>query len=108
MSENRFYAVPVIVALLVLGSLTAWQVATSANVVSAAAGASGGGYENRVRPTSQDTVPLEECFDVSLGELAGCRFAGQSAIETGQATPHSRPLPPNECFDVPLGEICEK
>ena len=108
MSETRFYAVPVIVALLVLGSLTAWQVATSANVVSAAAGASGGGYENRVRPTSQDTVPLEECFDVSLSELAGCRSPGKSAIKAGQETAGTRPLPPNECFDVPLGEVCDK
>jgi hypothetical protein len=104
MSENRFYAVPVIVALLVLGSLTAWQVATSAEVVSEATGA----YESRVRSPGQDSAPLEECFDVSLSELAGCRLAGQSAFGTGPATAHSRPLPPDECFDVPLGDVCEK
>ena len=108
MSDNRLYAVPVIVALLVVGSLTAWQVAASAEVASRAAGAAAGGTESRVQFAGQDTVPLEECFDVSLGELAGCRFAGHSAIETGQATAHRRPLPPNECSDVPLGETCEK
>ena len=108
MSENRLYAVPVIVALLVLGSLTAWQVTTSAEVVSEAAGSVAGGYESRVRSPGQDSAPLEECFDVSLSELAGCRLAGQSVFGTGPATPHSRPLPPDECFDVPLGDVCEE
>jgi hypothetical protein len=108
MSENRLYVVPVVVALLVLGSLTAWQVVTSAEVVSEAAGAVAGGYENRVGSASQDTIPLAECFDVSLSELAGCRSAGQSATESGEETAGTRPLPPDECFDVPLGEICDK
>jgi hypothetical protein len=107
MSENRFYAVPVIVALLVLGSLTAWQVAASADVTPAAAGSAAGGLASRVRSASRDTVPLEECFDVSLSELAGCRLAGQGAVETGQAPSHGRTAPPDECFDVPLSEVCD-
>jgi len=105
MSENRFYAVPVIVALLVVGSLTAWQVAASSDVVSEAAGAAAGGSENHVRAASQDTLAPEECFDVSLSELAGCRLASQSAMETRQATAHTRPLLPDECFDVSLSEL---
>ena len=108
MSENRFYAVTVIVALLVLGSLTAWQMATSAEVVSEAAGAAAGGSDNRVPPASLDTGALEECFDVSLSELAGCRMASQNATGPGQKTANPRPLPPDECFDVPLGEVCDK
>ena len=103
MSENRLYAVPVVVALLVVGSLTAWQVVTSAQVVSEAAGAVA-----VVRPASQNTGALEECFDVSLTELAGCRSTSQDLTEAGQGTAPSRPLLPNECFDVPLGEICDK
>ena len=102
MSEDRLYSVPVVVALLVIGSLTAWQVATSAEVVSEVA------HESRVRSPGQDSAPLEECFDVSLSELAGCRLASQNAIETGEKTADARPLPPDECFDVPLGEICDK
>jgi len=108
MSEDRLYSVPVVVALLVIGSLTAWQVATSADAVSEAAGAVVSGSEKDVRAASQDTVPLDECFDVSLSELAGCRLASQNAIETGEKTADARPLPPDECFDVPLGEICDK
>jgi len=104
MSENRFYAVPVIAALLVLGSLTAWQVATSADVASETTAADAGGSESRVRSVTQDSVPLEECFDVSLSELAGCRSASQA----GKRTSGARPLPPDECFDVPLGEVCDK
>jgi hypothetical protein len=102
MSENRFYAVPVIVALLVLGSLTAWQVATSAEVISEAA------HESRVRSPGQDSAPLEECFDVSLSELAGCRMASQNTSGMGQKPGDGRPLPPDECFDVPVGEVCDK
>jgi len=108
MSENRLYAVPAIVALLVLGSLTAWQVATSADAVSKAAGAAAGGSDNRVRPASLDTGALEECFDVSLSELDGCRMVSQDTTWTGQETSAARPLPPDECFDVPLGEVCDK
>ena len=108
MSENRFYAVPVIVALLVLASLTAWQVATSAEVVSEAAGAAAGQTDDQVRPAGVDTVSLQEGFDVSLSELAGCRLAGQNTTGTGQGTASARTQPPDECFDVPLGEVCDE
>jgi hypothetical protein len=49
-------------------------------------------------PVLSSRSPLDECFDVPLSELTGCRNASKAPIR------HFRSQP-DECFDVPLSEL---
>jgi hypothetical protein len=116
MFKNRFFGVLVVVALLAVAALTAWEAAAIADVVSDDQSAPALSIESRDRPVSEDTIapapshrsPGDECFDVSLSELADCRLASQKPIETGQDRTYPRRHPLNECFDVPISEVCDK
>ena len=116
MSKNRSFNVLVVVALLVVAALTAWEAAAIAEVVPADRSAAAAAINSGDRPSNQDALAPrpsyrsrgDECFDVPLSELAACRLIGQNTIEVGQEADHTRRLPANVCFDVPLGEVCDK
>jgi hypothetical protein len=84
MTKYRLISVLVVVALVVMGALTAWQVAASA-AYSSQAPAALSDIETGADLSNQDTVtrvatsgtPVDECFEVSLLEVAECRRADQ-------------------------------
>jgi hypothetical protein len=59
-------------------------------------------------PAPAHRAPIDECFDVSLSELADCRLTSRTPSELGQAHTYPRRHPLNECFDVPISEVCDK
>ncbi|MCJ7677643.1 MAG: hypothetical protein MUO35_07980, partial [Anaerolineales bacterium] len=77
---------------------------------------------SRDRPVGQDTIgpapshrsPGDECFDVSLSEVAECRRAIQAPdlpLSRAPLAPAPTPAhraPIDECFDVPISEVCDK
>jgi len=116
MSMNRYFNVLVVVALLLVAALTAWQVAAIADVVADDRSAPAVSFESGDGAVSQDTIAPapahrlrgDECFDVSLREHAVCRLASQRPGEIGQARTFPRRHVLNECFDVPISGICDE
>ena len=119
MFKNRIFSVLVVVALLAVAALTAWEAAAIADVVSDDQGAPAVSIVSRDRPVGQDTIgpapshrsPGDECFDVSLSEVAECRRAIQapdlplSRAPLAPAPAHRAPI--DECFDVSLSELAD-
>lgn len=92
MSTNRFNVL-VVVALLVVAALTAWEVAAIANVVADDRSAPAVAFERRDRVVSQNRIDLaashrvlgDECFEVR--DLVDCRLTSQKPGEIREAAP---------------------
>jgi len=119
MSTHRVLNVLVAVALIVVAALTAWEAAAITDVVpddrSASAAAIGTPDTPLSRapypPAPAHRAPIDECFDVSLSEVAECRRAIHaldlplSRAPLAPAPAHRAPI--DECFDVSLSELAE-
>ncbi len=59
-------------------------------------------------PAPAHRAPIDECFDVSLSEVAECRLTSLTPSELGDAQSYPRRHPLNQCFDVPISEVCDE
>ena len=119
MSLNRVLNVLVVLVLLVVAGLTVWEVAAIADVVPDDRSASAAAIGTPDLPLSRAPYPPapafrapgDECFDVSLSEVAECRRAIQapdlplSRAPFAPAPAHRAPI--DECFDVSLSELAD-
>ena len=119
MSLNRVLNVLVVLALLVVAGLTVWEVAAIADVAVDDPSVPVAALESRDQADGQDSgdpafahrLPVDECFDVSLSEVAECRRAIQAPdlplSRAPLAPPPAHRAPIDECFDVSLSELAE-
>lgn len=93
------------VVLVIILMLTVQLVTARTEVISDPSSKPAVVIQNQQLPVNQNNVPvlsyrspLDECFDVSLRELANCHNASQASALSSYRSPL------DECFDVPLRE----
>ena len=91
-------SVALVVILMVAVPLVTARTEVASNPLSDPAGAPNNSVEianQRKEPIPSYRSPLDECYDVSLREVASCRIASQVPVPAYRS-------PLDVCFDVPL------
>jgi len=102
MLNNRIVILSIVLVLILM--LTA-RLVTARTVVGSAPSNDPAAVMENQHSTNQNKAPipsyrspLDECFDVSLREVANCRSGSQVTVQSYRS-------PLDECFDVPIREI---
>jgi len=114
MSGHRVFNILAVVALIVVAALTVRLAAATKEITSSSAEAASA-LDSSQGPADQASAgsvrslgpTLDECFDVSFGEMAACHADVRASSQNlAESTPpfHGKLA---ECFDVPLSETCD-
>jgi hypothetical protein len=112
MSSSRLFNVIAVGALAVVAAFAVRLAVATNQTVAGAADSARDGPAMGVQPPAESVPgdtrfyrsPPDECFDVPLSDLNGCRAASLAPVWPGSGGVPGYRAPSDECFDVPLSE----